>query len=218
MKLFSIHREGHRFILMAAFILFPVNLVFLFSIPQISMVSLPISFLVLLFLLYFFRDPGRRISEENTRFIYAPADGKIVALEKVFDREYLQREAWQVSIFMSPVNVHINWNPCSGKVIYKKIHPGKYLVAWHPKSSTENERTTVVIDRGNTAILIRQIAGVMARRIINYLRVGERVSQGSQMGFIKFGSRVDVLLPLDAAIKVSMDQQVRGNKTILAHL
>jgi phosphatidylserine decarboxylase len=141
-----------------------------------------------------------------------------VVIEEAEEPEWFQGKRLQVSIFMSPLNVHINWNPVAGIVRYYKYHPGKYLVAWHPKASTDNERTTVVIAAEKGEILIRQIAGALARRIVNYAKVDQPVAQGSEMGFIKFGSRVDIYLPLDADIQVALDQKVTGNETVIAHL
>ena len=156
------------------------------------------------------------LNDDNV--VYAPADGKIVTIEEVVENEYFKTKKLQVSIFMSPVNVHVNRNPVSGTVNYYKYHPGKYLVAWHPKSSTENERTTTVINNNGEEILLRQIAGFLAKRIVNYVEVGQEVEQGKDMGFIKFGSRVDLYLPLDTKIEVEIGQKVKGNKTILARL
>ena len=174
--------------------------------------------ILLILVLQFFRNPTRRIPELNDNVVYCPADGKVVVIEETQEDEYLGDKRIQVSIFMSPLNVHVNRNPISGTVKYSKYHPGKYLVAWHPKSSTENERTTVVIDNGKHQILFRQIAGALARRIVNYLKAGDKVTQGEDMGFIKLGSRVDVFLPLDADVKVKIDDVVKGNLTVLAHL
>jgi phosphatidylserine decarboxylase len=148
--------------------------------------------------------------------VYTPADGKVVVIEKTFEPEYIKAECYQVSIFMSPLNVHKNRNPISGKVEYLKYHPGKYLVAWHPKSSTENERFTTVYDTKNGQILIRQIAGALARRIVNYLKTGDQVQQSQEMGFIKFGSRVDVFLPLSAKIEVELNQMVKSPIDVIA--
>jgi phosphatidylserine decarboxylase len=150
--------------------------------------------------------------------VYAPADGKIVVIEPVFESEYFKEDRIQVSIFMSPLNVHVNRNPIGGKINYYKYHPGKFLVAWHPKSSTDNERTTIVFGEGENAILVRQIAGAVARRICYYLKEGQEVKQGEDFGFIKFGSRVDLFLPMDANIKVQMGEVSKGNKTIIATL
>jgi phosphatidylserine decarboxylase len=175
---------------------------------------------VLLFglVLQFFRNPVREILVADNNIVYAPADGRVCVIEEVVESEYFQEKRLQVSIFMSPFNVHVNRNPVSGMVHYFKYHPGKYLVAWHPKSSTENERTTIVYNMGGAEILMRQIAGAMAKRIKWYVEEGERVVQGKDMGFIKFGSRVDLFLPLDAKIEVKMNQHVKGNKTVIAKL
>jgi phosphatidylserine decarboxylase len=148
--------------------------------------------------------------------VVCPADGKVVVIEEVVEEEYFKDKRIQVSIFMSPANVHVNRNPMSGEVLYSKYHKGKYLVAWHPKSSTENERHSVVIKNDRGEILIKQIAGALAKRIINYLNVGQSVSQGAEMGFIKFGSRVDVLLPVGTTVNVQLNQVVKGGVTVLA--
>ena len=169
-------------------------------------------------ILQFFRNPVREVLVADQNLIYAPADGRVCVIEEVFENEYFKDKRLQVSIFMSPFNVHVNRNPVSGIIHYFRYHPGKYLVAWHPKSSTENERTTVVYGMGNTEILMRQIAGALAKRIKWYITEGQQVQQGNDMGFIKFGSRVDLFLPLDATIEVQMDQMVKGNKTIIARL
>jgi len=150
--------------------------------------------------------------------VYAPADGKVVVIEETAENEYFKDKRLQVSVFMSPLNVHVNRNGIGGLVKYFRYHPGKYLVAWHPKSSTENERTTVVIDNGKYEILFRQIAGALAKRIINYLKEGQRITQGSEMGFIRFGSRVDIFLPLNAHIMVNIGDKVFGNQTVIAQL
>ena len=169
-------------------------------------------------ILQFFRNPTRMVPEEADHLVYAPADGKVVVIEEAYEHEYFHEKRLQVSIFMSPVNVHVNRNPVSGLVKYNKYHPGKYLVARHPKSRTENERTTVVIDTGETEILLRQIAGALAKRIKNYLEVGQQVVQGEDFGFIKFGSRVDLFLPLGTRLRVDIGQKVKGNKTVIAEL
>lgn len=166
----------------------------------------------------FFRNPNRPIPIEGDQLIYAPADGKVVVIEETSETEYFQDRRIQVSIFMSPLNVHVNRIPVSGEITYVKHHPGKYLVAWHPKSSTDNERTTTVIQTNHGSILLRQIAGAVARRIRTYVQKGTNVEQGQEMGFIKFGSRVDIFLPLDAQIKVQHDQIVKGNLDVIAEL
>jgi phosphatidylserine decarboxylase len=151
--------------------------------------------------------------------VVSPADGKVVVIEEVDADEYFDGKRLQISVFMSPFNVHVNRNPVAGIVRYFKYHPGKYLVAWHPKSSTENERTTVVIETPQKKqVLFKQIAGALAKRIVWYIKEGQLVEQGAEMGFIKFGSRVDLLLPLDAKVKVQLNQKVKGGKTILAEI
>ena len=171
---------------------------------------------LLIIVLQFFRDPNRKIESEDNSKVYTPADGKIVVIEKVYEPEYIKAECYQVSIFMSPLNVHKNRNPVSGKIAFSKYHPGKYLAAWNPKSSTENERYTTVYDSANGLILSRQIAGALARRIVNYLKEGDHVTQSQEMGFIKFGSRVDLFLPLSANIKVELNQMVKSPIDIIA--
>jgi len=177
-----------------------------------------VGIVLLIIVLQFFRNPKRIIPILNDKLVYAPADGKVVVIEETQEDEYFKSKRLMISVFMSPINVHVNRNPISGTVQYSKYHPGKYLVAWHPKSSTENERTSVVLKNGNNEILLRQIAGALARRIVNYLKAGDEVKQGSEMGFIKFGSRVDIYLPLDAKIKVAMNQVVYGNLDVIAEL
>ena len=152
------------------------------------------------------------------RQVICPADGKVVVIEEIVDEEYFKDKRLQVSIFMSPANVHVNRNPISGEVIYNKYHKGKYLVAWHPKSSTENERHSVVLKNTYGEILVKQIAGALAKRIVNYLSIGQEVRQGEELGFIKFGSRVDVILPVGTKVNVQLDQVVQGGVTVLASL
>lgn len=189
-----------------------------FLLPRWYGVVWVIALIPLVFFLQFFRNPLRVLPQADNNLVYAPADGKVVVIEEAVETEYLNEKRIQVSIFMSPLNVHVNRNPVSGKVLYSQYHPGKYLVAWHPKSSTENERTTIVYDTGGTFLLMRQIAGAVARRIVNYLQAGQEVVQGEDMGFIKLGSRVDLFLPLDAEILVQVDQVVQGNLTVIARL
>jgi len=177
-----------------------------------------ISLIVLILVLQFFRNPTRTIPMKDTSLVYAPADGKVVVIEETIEDELLKSNRIQVSIFMSPINVHVNRIPLPGRIVYAKYHPGKYLVAWHPKSSTENERTSIAIDNGRHIILLRQIAGALARRIRYYVKEGQDVEQGEEFGFIKFGSRVDIFLPTDAEILVKHDQNVYGNKTPIARL
>jgi phosphatidylserine decarboxylase len=214
------HREGRVIILSTFFITALIVLAAHFYIndPSIKMIVQVVSILILILILQFFRNP-KRISNKNFDEIHAPVDGKVVAIERVMETEYFKEERQQISIFMSPVNVHVTRYPASGVIKYSKYHPGKYLVAWHPKSSEENERTTVVIRTPKFGdILYRQIAGAMARRIVNYAEEGESVQQGEDSGFIKFGSRVDLFLPLDARIAVKLHQKVKGAITCIASI
>ena len=212
----KIHKEGHKILVLLAFTLAIINSIVCWLFPSFLFGITILSVLFFILVLQFFRSPKRAIVIPDDNLIYAPADGKIVTIEEVNESEYFEDRRIQISIFMSPTNVHVNRNPISGTVNYFKYHPGKYLVAWHPKSSTENERTTTVIDNGQVEILLRQIAGAVAKRIVNYVSVGEEVEQGEEMGFIKFGSRVDLFLPLDAKIEVSLNQKVKGNRTVIA--
>jgi len=215
------HKEGKQSILLAFTLFMSVvglSFAFLEAFPIVQGILIGIFFLLLIIILQFFRNPVRTIIP-NENVVYAPADGKVVVIEEVVESEYFKDKRRQVSIFMSPFNVHVNRNPFSGLVTYFKYHPGKYLVAWHPKSSTENERTTVVIQNQNgTEVLLRQIAGALAKRICWYVDKGSQVKQGEDFGFIKFGSRVDIFLPLDAEINVSLGQKSFGNKTVIATL
>lgn len=214
----KIHKEGHRILLSLALILAAVNLLVFWFAPQALGIAGITSLVLFLMVLQFFRNPSREIMIADDNIVYAPADGKIVVIEETHEHEYFNDKRLQVSIFMSPTNVHVNRNPVSGTVNYFRYHPGKYLVAWHPKSSSENERTTLVIDNGEEEVLLRQIAGAMAKRIVNYVQEGDVVVQGAEIGFIKFGSRVDLFLPLNAKIEVTMGQKVKGNKTVIARL
>jgi len=186
--------------------------------PTFTWLACLVGAIFFLLILQFFRNPDRQILQSDDSLIYTPADGKVVVIEETTETEYFNDQRIQVSIFMSPTNVHVNRNPMSGIINYFKYHPGKYLVAWHPKSSTENERTTLVIGNNKGEILLRQIAGALARRIVYYIDEGDQVEQGQDFGFIKFGSRVDVFLPLDADIKVNIDDKVKGNRTVIAEL
>jgi len=206
------HKEGHLIILYTfLFIALITVLVDFFIENQILKYILQIFCLLsLILILQFFRNPKRKFNL-NPEKVLSPVDGKIVAIEEVFENEYFNDKRLQVSIFMSPINVHVTRYPIGGEVLYSKYHPGKYLVAWHPKSSEKNERTTIVINNKNIGkILYRQIAGLLARRIINYAKVEENVIQGEDAGFIKFGSRVDLFLPLNAKINVKINQNVKG--------
>lgn len=213
-----IHREGIPSLLFALGLWLALAGLSYYLLPGWYGLVWIIALIPLVFFLQFFRNPVRIVPALDNSVVYAPADGKVVVIEEAEETEYLQEKRIQVSIFMSPLNVHVNRNPVSGQVIYSKYHPGKYLVAWHPKSSTENERTTLVYDTGQTKLLMRQIAGAVARRIVNYLKEGQEVTQGEDMGFIKLGSRVDLFLPLDAEVLVQVDQVVKGNLTPIAHL
>lgn len=177
-----------------------------------------IALALLILILQFFRNP-KRVTKKNDQHIVSPVDGKVVVIEKVYEKEYFKDERLQVSIFMSPLNVHVTRYALGGEVTFSKYHPGKYLVAWHPKSSELNERTTVVVKNPVFGeVLYRQIAGALARRIVNYATVGDQVEQGTDAGFIKFGSRVDVFLPVDTPIDVVLNQTVRGGEDVIAHL
>lgn len=214
-----IHKEGYSWILISliAYIVIVIGLNYTgtWLVWPISII-LGILFLIIV---NFFRNPNRKLLEINDQKIIAPADGKVVVIEKTFEPEYFKDERIQVSIFMNPLNVHVNRYPISGVVSYSQYHKGKYLVAWHPKASTENERTTVVIKRKDgTEILMRQIAGALAKRICCYSKAGDSATQGDDMGFIKFGSRVDLYLPLGTNISVSLEQKVQGNIDVIATL
>lgn len=215
----TIHKEGYT-TLAWSFIIFAVlNLLsfyFLsFEAPVVSVVIFIVTFGLLLFLISFFRLPKRPLTISESAIV-APADGTVVAIEEVQADEYFTDRRIQVSIFMSPLNVHVNRNPVSGEVAYSQYHKGKYLVAWHPKSSTENERHTVVYRKGGKEVLTKQIAGALAKRIVNYLQAGQQVKQAEEMGFIKFGSRVDLLLPLEAKVKVKIGDKPKGGVTVVA--
>ena len=188
-----------------------------YNYPWLSWAIFLVSIVLWLFIISFFRVPSRELVV-NEDFVIAPADGKVVVIEEAYDEEYFKDKRLQISIFMSPANVHQNRNPVSGEVVYSRYHKGKYLVAWHPKSSTENERHSVVIMNSSGEVLVKQIAGAVARRIVNYLKVGQKADQAAEMGFIKFGSRVDVLLPLGSKVEVKLNQVVVGGITVLAKL
>ena len=215
----TIHKEGYSSIAWATILFGVINILSFYFIsywsPALSWVIFIGSLILLIFLISFFRIPKRQLyAGENA--VVAPADGKVVAIEEVEADEYFSDRRIQVSIFMSPLNVHVNRNPVSGDVSYSEYHKGKYLVAWHPKSSTENERHTVVYKTTGKELLIKQIAGALAKRIVNYLEAGQQVKQGEEMGFIKFGSRVDILLPLNAKVQVKIKENVKGGVTVVA--
>ena len=212
------HKEGHYIITVSFIITAMINLLsrsFIDNNTLIYSIGI-VPIIILILILQFFRNPKRK-AKINDNIIISPVDGKVVAIEKVYEKEYFKDERIQISIFMSPLNVHVTRYASSGKIKFSKYHPGKYLVAWHPKSSEKNERTTVVIENNIFGeILYRQIAGAVARRIVNYAKVGDEVVQGTDAGFIKFGSRVDLFLPLDSKIKVELDQIVKGAEDIIA--
>ena len=212
------HREGHTIILIFLFAVVGDILLLEYILDDgfIKITLQTISIVILLLILQFFRNPVRN-TIINEKHIISPVDGKIVNIEKVFEKEYFKEDRIQVSIFMSPLNVHVTRYPMSGKVNYSKYHPGKYLVAWHPKSSEKNERTTIVLENKNFGeILYRQIAGAIARRIVNYAVVDQNVTQGKDAGFIKFGSRVDLFLPIGSNLNVELGQNVRGGEDVIS--
>ena len=211
-----IHREGYKIILTAFIVLSIINLAVLsFGIAWLSLFTHLLTLIVFVLIVQFFRNPKRIVTAKSNEIV-APADGKIVIIEEVEEPEYFKDKRIQVSIFMSPLNVHVNRYPLDGTVKYAAYHPGKYLVAWHPKSSTLNERTSIVVENNNIAVLFRQIAGAVARRIVMYSKVDDTAIKGQDFGFIKFGSRVDLFFPVGTDIHVQIDQIVKGNKTIIA--
>lgn len=218
----TIHREGYPTILITALLLAAINFGVYTWLCQcccpVTYVLLFISILLFLFIVSFFRIPNRTMTYGADK-ITAPCDGKVVVIEEVMDEEYFKERRLQISIFMSPANVHVNRNPIDGEVVYSQYHKGKYLVAWNPKSSTENERHSVVIRTGNNKeVLVKQIAGALAKRIVNYLKPGQQVKQNEELGFIKFGSRVDLLLPIGTEIQVKMNQVVKGGVSVIAKI
>ena len=215
----TIHREGFRTIGITALIFGIINLISISYLgtccPRIAGTIFGLTLFFFLFIISFFRIPNRTLTINDNQII-CPADGKVVVIEEVFEEEYFKDKRLQVSIFMSPINVHVTRYAASGKIKFSKYHPGKYLVAWHPKASTENERTTVVIEtEAFGEILYRQIAGALARRIVNYAEEGQEVTQGDDAGFIKFGSRVDIYLPLGTKVDVKLQQKAVGNQTVI---
>jgi len=220
-KKLKIHREGHKILFVSAIILLALDAGVAFYFRNITAYYITggISLLIILAFASFFRLPYRQFFSSDSQII-APADGRIVVIEEVMENEYFNDKRIQVSIFMSPANVHVNRNPIGGIVTYQKYHPGRYLVAWHPKSSEKNERNTVVIEHDETGIeiLVRQIAGKLARKIKWYLKEGDEVQQNAELGFIKFGSRVDLFLPLNTKIEVGIKQKVKGGITVIGTL
>ena len=212
------HKEGHTIILIFLFAVIADILLLEYILDDglIKIILQSVSILILLLILQFFRNPVRN-TIINEKHIISPVDGKVVNIKKVYEKEYFKDERLQVSIFMSPFNVHVTRYPISGKVNFSKYHPGEYLVAWHPKSSEKNERTTIVLENKVVGeILYRQIAGALARRIVNYAKVGENVTQGKDAGFIKFGSRVDLFLPVDSILNIEINQHIRGGEDIIS--
>lgn len=214
------HKEGYK-IIAITFLIVAAGLLSIDSFIELSWLRLLLMLtlvVLLILILQFFRNPKRH-TNLNDEQVVSPVDGKVVVIEEVFEKEYFKDKRIQVSIFMSPINVHVTRYPIGGNVVFNKYHPGKYLVAWHPKSSEENERTTVVVENNTYGkVLYRQIAGAMAKRIVNYAKQGEIITQGADSGFIKFGSRVDLFLPLDTKIKVQLNQNVKGGESIIAQL
>ena len=214
----NVHKEGWKILLTLLVFLVLLNILLVQIFPDQKLWlygGLLVSIVAMACTAAFFRVPKRdHFLDENS--VMAPCDGKVVAIEEVEEPEYFKEKRQLVSIFMSVRNIHVNTNPISGEVKYVKYHPGKYLVAWHPKSSTDNERTTIVIENGEFNVLVRQIAGTVARRIVNYLNEGDEVDQGKELGFIKFGSRVDLYLPLDSKVEVHLKDKVKAGKTVIA--
>src|ERR1700744_135027 len=217
----TFHKEGYTSLALCILFILVLNALISFYLPDahvLKWIVYIISFALFVIIVQFFRSPKFAITA-NDKHVLCPADGKVVVIEETEETEFLKDRRIQLSVFMSPINVHVNRNPISGVVSYFRYHKGKYLVAWHPKSSTENERTTVVIENSNgVSVLFRQIAGAMARRIVWYVKEGDNVEQGQQFGFIKFGSRVDVFLPLGTKINVGIGEVVKGGRTVLAEL
>jgi phosphatidylserine decarboxylase len=215
----TVHKEGYQTIALCGLFFVLLNLALFYFLPYslvwLSWVIFVLSFGFFLFIISFFRVPKRILTLDDNKIV-APADGKVVVIEEATDEEYFKDKRLQISIFMSPANVHQNLNPVTGEVLYSQYHKGKYLVAWDPKSSTQNERHSVVIQNPHATILVKQIAGAVARRIVNYLKAGQKVQQGSELGFIKFGSRVDVLLPVGTKVHVALNEVVKGGITVLA--
>jgi phosphatidylserine decarboxylase len=217
----TIHKEGYTTIALTILFIFIINAFVDYKFADLAWLRwlvYIISFVLFIIVLQFFRNPTRTFAAGDN-LVICPADGKVVVIEETEEGEYFKDKRLQVSIFMSPINVHINRNPISGIVKFFKYHPGKYLAAWNPKSSTENERTTTVVEHQNgTPVLFRQIAGALARRIVWYVKEGDQVVQGEQFGFIKFGSRVDIFLPIGTDVKLVLGQVVKGGITVLAEI
>lgn len=217
----TIHKEGYKSIAVAGLLFVVINYLSFswlsFAHPVISWAIFAVTLFLLVFIISFFRIPNRTFTVRKGAVV-APADGKVVVIEETVDPEYFHSQRLQISVFMSPANVHVNRCPVDGEVVYTKYHKGKYLVAWDPKSSTENERHSVVLNTGKEEILVKQIAGALAKRISNYLRQGQQVKQNQELGFIRFGSRVDLLLPVGTKVNVKIGDKVKGGVTVLAEL
>ena len=212
----TLHREGYKILRNEILIFLMVNYItYWYSEILFWYLTLPISVFLFVMSVYFFRIPERNF-ERKEGSVYAPCDGKVVVIEETKESEFYKDKRLQISIFMSPLNVHNNVYPIGGKVTYTKYHPGKFLVAWHPKVSTDNERNTIVVENDKISVLFRQIAGVVARRIISYPNVGDSATTSDEFGFIKFGSRVDVLLPIGTKVTTKLNQKVEGGITVIA--
>lgn len=216
-----IHKEGYPTIILVSILCYVLaKLNHQFIMPASIWAGWLAGLIILafwIFILSFFRIPKRNFTY-NENAIISPADGEVVVIEETFDEEFYKEKRIQVSVFMSPANVHVNRYPISGKVVYNQYHKGKYLVAWDPKSSTENERHSIVLEYSSGSVLVKQIAGALARRIVNYAKVGEQVSQNTELGFIKFGSRVDLLLPLNTKLNVKIGDKVKNGVSVLAYI
>lgn len=214
-----IHKEGYLHILIASLLwgvlIYVTHLLLMPSLAWLFYFLNFALFLIWFWVIWFFRMPKRQMTYNENQVI-SPCDGKVVVIEEVFEPEYFKDQRLQVSVFMSPLNVHVNRSSIAGKIDYAKYHPGKFLVAWHPKSSTENERTTVVISNDKTSVLLRQIAGAMARRIKYYVKEGDKVEQNEEFGFIKFGSRVDIFLPVGTEVNAKIGDVVKGGVDVIA--
>ena len=214
------HKEGYKIILITLVLAIAMSLAADYFIVNNYLRStiMLLAIVMLVLVLQFFRNPKRNINTSED-YVVSPVDGKVVVIEEVFEKEFFNEKRLQVSVFMSPINVHVTRYPVAGQVVFSKYHPGKFLVAWHPKSSEENERTTVVVNSKNFGdVLHRQIAGALARRIVNYAEKGQQVTQGSDSGFIKFGSRVDVFLPIGTKLDVKLNDVVKGGSSILTSI
>ncbi len=211
-----IHREGYPTLFISFVLLAALSLLAKYYAPSIYLLTLLVCIALFVFLVSFFRNPNRPIPLHDANLVYAPADGKVVVIEKTTEAQYLNAQCMQISIFMSPLNVHVNRHPIDGEVIHSQHHVGKFLPAWDPKSSIENERTTVAYKTPHGTIVMRQVAGALAKRIVNYAKKGDVAKQGEEMGFIKFGSRVDLYLPQNAEICVKIGDVVEGNTTVIA--